>query len=506
MALGDLSVQILLLDALFAVAMLVLGAGAGWLLSPRGARSAENDQAQHALDKLRELASTMAADVDEHAHRMQVINDELTEAQSGDEPGSACVVNTVTDIIKANEELQARLATAEVKLQRQEEELQIHLAASRTDALTGACNRRAFDDELARRLAEWTRRHTVFSLVMLDVDYFKKFNDTHGHQAGDEVLKGVARVLRDTMREMDFVARYGGEEFACVLPVTNQKEAMIAGERIRYAIEQAVFAHDGTELRVTTSLGVAQVRSNDNAAEIIRRADAALYHSKSAGRNCVHGHDGEACRPASEFLPQPVASPVAGDNSESAEPKIVVAGPARVTAPVASNPEEAESGFHADLRRRVVEARKFHVPLSLMMIEIDKFSDLSDSFGVAVSDMVYDTLGDFIRLVMQEMDVASRRGDGQFAVMLPGTDLESAVTVAERLRAAVENHTLQVKGTPLNLTLSAGVAEIHENDDTTTLTKRASAALFASRNGGRNCTYLHDGEKCESATQALAAC
>jgi diguanylate cyclase (GGDEF)-like protein len=252
-------------------------------------------------------------------------------------------------------------------------------------------------------------------------------------------------------------------------------------------------------------LGVAQVRSNDNAAAIIRRADAALYHSKSAGRNCVHGHDGEACRPASEFLPPPVASPVLNDAAADA-PKLPVAKPARVAAPAAANPEESESGFHADLRRRVVEARKFHVPLSLMMIEIDKFSDLSDSFGVAVSDMVYDTLGDFIRLVMQEMDVASRRGDGQFAVMMPGTDLESAVTVAERLRAAVENHTLQVKGTPLSLTLSAGVAEIHENDDTTTLTKRASAALFASRNGGRNCTYLHDGEKCEPATQALAAC
>src|SRR5262249_43341180 len=161
-----------------------------------------------------------------------------------------------------------------------------------TDALTGVCNRRAFDDELNRRVAEWQRRKTMFSLVMLDVDHFKKFNDTHGHQAGDGVLKGVAKTLKDTLREMDFVARYGGEEFAAVLPVTNQSEALIAAERMRVAVEKAVFKFHGTELRVHCSFGVAQVLVDNTPAEMVRRADAALYQSKSAGRNCVHFHNG----------------------------------------------------------------------------------------------------------------------------------------------------------------------------------------------------------------------
>src|SRR6185503_7619557 len=106
----------------------------------------------------------------------------------------------------------------------------------RTDALTGLANRRAFDDELNRRFAEWQRRKTMFSLLILDVDHFKKFNDTHGHQAGDAVLTGVAATLRQTFREMDLVARYGGEEFAAILPVTNLTEALRAAERARAAI------------------------------------------------------------------------------------------------------------------------------------------------------------------------------------------------------------------------------------------------------------------------------
>jgi diguanylate cyclase len=508
LSLTDLSLQILLLDLMLAVFMLAMGGAAGWLLSPRGPKNKQSDNAEQAIEKLRELASTVAADVGHHASRMQAINTEFSEAQAQGNATEGTVSQTLADILKANEALQEKLSTAEVRLQRQEEELKSHLAEARTDALTGVCNRRAFDDELSRRIAEWQRRRTMFSLVMLDVDFFKKFNDKYGHQAGDEVLKGVAKSLKDTMREMDFVARYGGEEFAAVLPVTSQREALIAAERIRDAIESAVNYHDGTELRVTCSIGVAQVLGNNTAAEVIKRADAALYHSKSAGRNCVHFHNGEACRPAAEGLgelaldPQPELQP--DPQSELQPEPQQTEEPA--TLPMSAKSEEYETGFHADLRRRVAEARRFHVPLSLMMIEIDGFSDLSEKFGMAISDLVYDTMGDFLRVVMQEMDVASRRGNGQFAIMMPGTDLESAVTVAERLRSAVEGHTLQVKGVQLRLTLSAGLAETMDNDDSSTLTKRAVAALFAARNGGCNCTFAHNGEKCEAASVALVSC
>jgi diguanylate cyclase len=489
---SDLSVQVLLIDAVFYGVMLFAGLCAGWLLRPRTTNRQQEQNAEQAIEKLRELASTVAHDVGEHASRMQAINTELNQAQSTGDANSNLISESLSEILRANEELQAKLTTAEVKLQRQEEELKTSLAAARTDALTGACNRRAFDDELARRIAEWSRRKTLFSLVMLDVDYFKKFNDQFGHQAGDEVLRGVAKTLKQTLREMDFVARYGGEEFAAILPVTNQKEAVIASQRIRSAVEVAVFQHESTELRVTCSLGVAQVLGANTPAELIKRADDALYQSKAAG-NCSHYHDGQTCRPASDAL-EPEAQPT----------NQLLPQPTPIRKPAEEQAAELETGFHADLRRRVAEARKFHVPLSLMMLEIDDFDQLSRMYGAVISDLVYDTMGDFLRIVMQEMDVAARSGNGQFAIMMPGTDLDSALTLAERLRSAVEGHTMQVKGVDLRLTLSTGVAQILDNDDSSTLTKRAAAALFAARKGGCNCTYLHNGECCEAA--ALAVC
>jgi diguanylate cyclase (GGDEF)-like protein len=293
------------------------------------------------------------------------------------------------------------------------------------------------------------------------------------------------------MREMDFVARYGGEEFAAILPVTNQKEAVIASLRIRTAIEAATIIHEGQEFRVTCSLGVAQALGANSPAELIKRADDALYQSKAAGRNCSHFHDGQVCRPASEAL-EPAAPPAVQD----------APAPAKSRQPAEEGEVEQESGFHADLRRRVAEARKFHVPLSLMMLEIDDFDQLSEKYGVMIGEQVYDTMGDFLRVVMQEMDVAARSGNGRFAVMMPGIDLDSALALAEQLRSAVEGHAMQVKGVDLRLTLSAGVAEILANDDSSTLTKRAAAALFAARKGGCNCIYSHNGEFCAAAAMA----
>ena len=494
----SLSLRILFIDLGLALVMLGLGGAAGWLLSPRGSKSKES--AENAIERLRELASNVAADVGQHASRMLAINTELTEAQAHGGPIDKIVTESLADILRSNDELHQKLLTAEVRLQRQEEELKTHLAEARTDALTLVSNRRAFDDELNRRLAEWERRKTIFSLVMLDVDFFKKFNDKYGHQAGDEVLKGVAQTLKQTMREMDFVARYGGEEFAAVLPVTNEREAIFAAERIRTAIESAVYSHDGVELRVTCSMGVAQVLEDNAATEIIKRADAALYQSKSAGRNCVHFHDGRQVQPAAGRNLGDAASTAPPSNSQLNQQPAVMSPPTVTPEePVA----EQDAGFHADLRRRVAESRKFHVPLALLMIEIDHFSDLGEKFGLPISELAYDTMEDFLRVVMQEMDVASRRGNGQFAIMMPATDLENAVTVAERLRIAVEGHTMQVKGVPLRLTLSAGMAEVNEHDDTTTLTRRASAALFAARNGGGNCTYTHNGEGCTPADSVL---
>jgi diguanylate cyclase (GGDEF)-like protein len=162
------------------------------------------------------------------------------------------------------------------------------------DALTQLANRRALDDELARRIAESRRHGRTFSLIVANVDWFKKFNDKHGQQAGDEVLRSVAQLLRRKMREMDLVARYGGEEFAIMLPGTDLYDASKAAMRAREAIEKCQFRHIEKEARVTVSLGVAEVLGNEDGAMLVARADKALYAAKEGGRNCAYRHDGEA--------------------------------------------------------------------------------------------------------------------------------------------------------------------------------------------------------------------
>lgn len=153
-----------------------------------------------------------------------------------------------------------------------------------TDLLTGLHNRRYLLDAFEKEIRRADRNERAFCVLMIDVDRFKQYNDTHGHLAGDEVLKGMGVVLRDATRDLDVAARYGGEEFICLLPACDLENAVIAGERIRSRLAQETF--DGGA--VTISVGAAEFPTHgDTAAAVIAEADAALYEAKAAGRDQV---------------------------------------------------------------------------------------------------------------------------------------------------------------------------------------------------------------------------
>jgi diguanylate cyclase (GGDEF)-like protein len=153
-----------------------------------------------------------------------------------------------------------------------------------TDGLTGLANRRTFDEVLTRELARAQRTDGRLSVVLVDIDRFKQLNDTHGHVAGDAVLRALAAALRACAREYDVVTRFGGEEFAAVLPGCSSRLAFAVAERLRRAIEQSE-----TMVPVTASCGVATYPQDAlDTTGLLEAADEALYASKSAGRNCVH--------------------------------------------------------------------------------------------------------------------------------------------------------------------------------------------------------------------------
>lgn len=299
-----------LIAFLLAMVYVCLGYAVGVLMTRRGAirqsdsgrgsnRAASeagvpmtSDEASAFLDRIQKVTTNVDEDVGRHATRVAEISGALSSDGS---QGPVDVVAAAARLLEANRGLQHDLSEARAEIQTQRGQLETYMEQALTDSLTGLANRRSFDQELSRRVSHQHRQGPPLSLLLVDVDHFKRFNDEHGHQAGDAVLSQVADVLTESTRQMDFLARYGGEEFGVVLPGTTLDEAKVVAERIRGAVERQAFQYRGRELRVTVSAGLAEADRTEEEAALLGRADGALYAAKNAGRNLCQFHDGKQC-------------------------------------------------------------------------------------------------------------------------------------------------------------------------------------------------------------------
>lgn len=155
------------------------------------------------------------------------------------------------------------------------------------DGLTGIYNRRHFESRLKEECERHRRYNRKLSMIMFDIDFFKKVNDTYGHQCGDHVLKGVSSGIASIIRKTDCLARYGGEEFCCLLPETELEPAIMLAERFRAHVMEMTLLYQDAEVGVTISLGVSEFEENDAPEMLLKRADNALYDAKRTGRNKV---------------------------------------------------------------------------------------------------------------------------------------------------------------------------------------------------------------------------
>ncbi len=193
---------------------------------------------------------------------------------TGEVQNICVIVYDVTDIASNRKQLE----TANAKLQ----------MLSRTDGLTGLNNRRFWQEQFEAEYRRYKRTGEASSLVMFDIDHFKKVNDNYGHPAGDDVIRATADMLKETMRITDVAGRYGGEEFAVILVKTESDSATIFAERLRENIANLLVTHEDHEIRYTISLGIAELNPGiKSAAEWMEKADSALYRSKEGGRNRV---------------------------------------------------------------------------------------------------------------------------------------------------------------------------------------------------------------------------
>ena len=202
----------------------------------------------------------------------------------------ASVIMATTRTENANRELESQLAESKRQIQEMQESIEAIRFESLTDELTTLANRKHFDQSLERAIAEADVTAEPLTLLMTDIDHFKKFNDTFGHQTGDQVLRLVALAVKQNVKGQDIPCRYGGEEFGVILPSTNLKQGIAVAENIRRSVmaKELVKRSTGENLgRITISIGVATYQPGESPQCMIERSDKCLYAAKHAGRNRV---------------------------------------------------------------------------------------------------------------------------------------------------------------------------------------------------------------------------
>lgn len=208
--------------------------------------------------------------------RRFIFEDQLVSARKEAEQALMAQHKAMDALELAREELEEKQA----QLLRLNAQLQ---SLANTDSLTQLENRRSFEEALEYQLAFQRRQPMHVGLMLLDIDHFKRINDVHGHNCGDDVLGKMGKILRKLMREVDSAARIGGEEFAMILPGIDEQSLHAAAERIRKQLEVTKWRHGPA----TVSIGITMLRKNDTREEVLQRVDSALYHAKRSGRNCV---------------------------------------------------------------------------------------------------------------------------------------------------------------------------------------------------------------------------
>ena len=232
-----------------------------------------------------DLASDYSDKMEEYSNKLHDAND-LTQMRNFIED----IIKDTNNMAESSRQLNQELEEATSQIQTLSKQLEETEREVLLDALTGLNNRKAFDRKINDLCKKFDKNEDFFSVVMLDIDYFKKFNDQYGHQVGDEVLRIVGAHLKKNLKGKDFPSRYGGEEFIVLLPNTKLDKAYIVAEQIRETIskKRLKIKKTGQALgNITVSVGVSEIREGDTAISVVERADSALYLAKDSGRNNV---------------------------------------------------------------------------------------------------------------------------------------------------------------------------------------------------------------------------
>jgi diguanylate cyclase len=284
------------------LASVVVGVGIGFYLGITAKPKTKATDTRRDAATLNVLSHVLAAaeqlnqEVGTHNTEIQAVGRHLTgmKVDGSMREVQQTLLTEVASVLEANKQLEDDLNYARLRMEEQAQELDRTRREARTDPLSGVANRKGFDEKLQMMLGAWKRQGKRFVLVMADVDHFKWVNDTHGHQAGDQVVSQVGQFLRECLREDDFVARFGGDEFAILFANVDVDVGATVAERLRANVARQNFGlRVGEEqAAVTFSIGVAGPWEGSTPEALVEHADQALYRAKETGRNkvCCYRH------------------------------------------------------------------------------------------------------------------------------------------------------------------------------------------------------------------------
>lgn len=255
-------------------------------------------RAQLVAEELEKITWTVRKSLARHHSRVLQFKDHLDKLNAQQQEAAwKELCREAEEVLRPTQQLATQIASAYDEIRQQSTNL-MSFTEVRTDPLTGLKNRRGLDDALSAQFAMLARYDMPFSVVMFDIDHFKRVNDEHGHLHGDRVLHELGRLFDEFVRETDVVARYGGEEFMVVMPQTDLAGACVFAQRLRERVQET--------LSVTVSGGVATAVPGDTQEALLARADAALYQAKISGRNCILKHEGQETISAAEPVDEEV--------------------------------------------------------------------------------------------------------------------------------------------------------------------------------------------------------
>lgn len=242
------------------------------------------------LNEVTRHLDTSGSQIRKNGSRVASYSGRLTQTSTVEEVHkiSRGILNETTAIIHQSNSLKQEMDETITEVDALKKELEGVKRAAKTDMLTGLLNRRGFDEAMVHTIADVTEKQIPLTIVIADLDHFKRVNDTHGHLVGDNVLRVVAKVLIDNIKGKDIAARFGGEEFILILPETPLKGGSALAEQIRLSLEGMRWINKNTGAPIsslTISLGVAEYQTGETINTLIERADTALYHAKNNGRN-----------------------------------------------------------------------------------------------------------------------------------------------------------------------------------------------------------------------------